>query len=416
MYNYNMQLIKQKKINKTIKESFDYAFAVNEDGLYIIETVASAKSWWQNFKNLASFFKDDNLAVIIDETDFPKISGQRGLFDAEAAWNGNNLNGLEKTNLFLLPLSAGNHAIKFLSKQKPTLASIVISKIDEREERKQIVYIPTINNPAQDGNRRQWLTISILDTSIKQITIKARAEKIKRDDEDIKLIIDGAIQNNEEPKAHKQWFWCGRTLDNKGKIFAKNLNLPKGLHYFEFWADGTPYLNRIEIAINDKSEEDMPAQRVPTADDPKWTGDFADDPEEILMARLIFGEARSEPDEAKEWIAWSIINRIEAHSWWGDSIREVILYDGQYDPFKPSDKNFKKIINPLADASRLAKKSWVTCYSIANDVISKKIKKPTTATHFHGIGVTQNWFEAHVVPDGKFLKKIGNTYFYWSPH
>ncbi len=31
-------------------------------------------------------------------------------------------------------------------------------------------------------------------------------------------------------------------------------------------------------------------------------------------------------------------------------------------------------------------------------------------------GITREWFEKNVVPDGKFLKKIGDTYFYWSPN
>jgi len=34
----------------------------------------------------------------------------------------------------------------------------------------------------------------------------------------------------------------------------------------------------------------------------------------------------------------------------------------------------------------------------------------------NGKGVTRKWFEKNVVPNGKFLKKIGDTYFYWSPN
>lgn len=62
------------------------------------------------------------------------------------------------------------------------------------------------------------------------------------------------------------------------------------------------------------------------------------------------------------------------------------------------------------------KKSWYECYEIAEDVISGKISNPTTATHFVAGEDYKNYFEKNVVPNGKFLKKIGNTYFYWSPN
>ncbi|MFH1048731.1 MAG: hypothetical protein V1732_03645, partial [Patescibacteria group bacterium] len=60
-------------------------FEIPEDGIYFIEIIASAKSWWQNLKSLKSFFNDDDLAVKIDDIEFPKLNGKKGLFDGEAA-------------------------------------------------------------------------------------------------------------------------------------------------------------------------------------------------------------------------------------------------------------------------------------------------------------------------------------------
>jgi len=96
----------------------------------------------------------------------------------------------------------------------------------------------------------------------------------------------------------------------------------------------------------------------------------------------------------------------------------VILQEGQFDPFKPKDPNFSKIINPLGykKVREIDKKSWYECYKIASNIVLRKIDNPTEATHFHGIGVVRSWFEKKVVPNGKFLKKIGDTYFYWSPN
>ena len=131
---------------------------------------------------------------------------------------------------------------------------------------------------------------------------------------------------------------------------------------------------------------------------------------------MVFGEARGEPDKAKMWIAGSVLNRVESKGWIADTIHGIILQDGQYDPFKRTDPNYDKIIDPFKNASPLTIKAWYKSYEIAEDIVSGKIKKPTRATHFHGKDVTRDWFEKRVVPNGEFLEKIGDTYFYWSPN
>jgi len=88
-----MQFIRQEKFNKTIKENFNYSFEAKQDGLYLIEIIASCKSWKQNLIKFISFFKDDDLTVKINNTKFSKLNSKRGLFNSEVAWNGNNLKG-----------------------------------------------------------------------------------------------------------------------------------------------------------------------------------------------------------------------------------------------------------------------------------------------------------------------------------
>lgn len=80
-----MKLVKEGKFNREISSLFVYDFALAEDGLYLIEIIASAKSWWQNLKNFRSFFSDDDLAIKIDDLEFAKQRGMAGLFDAEIA-------------------------------------------------------------------------------------------------------------------------------------------------------------------------------------------------------------------------------------------------------------------------------------------------------------------------------------------
>lgn len=395
-----MRQILEEKLNKTVKERYlKWNFEIQKEGIYGIEITASAKSWQQNF--LKSFFKDDNLTVKIDSLEFLKKS---------INWNGNNLKGLKKTNLFILKLNQGNHNLNFLASQNPQIETIRIYKIEENE----ISYLPKDNYPIQEGNRREWLTIIFCNLGLKFLEIIATAKEGKkflffsRDDSDLKLIIDAEVQRNPELKSHKNWFWCGKVLKGNSKTFEKELNLRPNFHYIELWADRNPEIKEINLKIEE-------SKRISTVNDPKWTGDFYDDPEEILLARLIFGEARGQPQEAKIWIAWSVINRIEAKAW-PNTLYEVILQPAQYDPFKPNDPNYPKIIDPLKEADSQTVQAWRKCYGIARIAVNKEIENPTSATHFHGRGVSREWFERNVVPNGKFLKKIGDIYFYWSPN
>lgn len=156
-------------------------------------------------------------------------------------------------------------------------------------------------------------------------------------------------------------------------------------------------------------------KRIPTVSEPLWTGKFRDDSDGMLLARLIFGEAEDQLREAKIVIGGSVLNRVRAKAW-PDTVYDVILQKGQYDPFKKQDRNFKKIIDPLARASQGRKRAWKESYEVAHGLLSESIPNPSTATHFHGRGVSREWFLSHVVPKGKFLKKIGDTFFYWSPN
>lgn len=403
-----MKLIKEEKISKEITGKYSCNFALLEDGLYLIEIIASAKSWWQNFKSRRAFFKDDDIFLYLDNNELTTSLNIKQ--DARSAWNGNELCGLGKTVLIAASLSKGKHIIDLKPDQRPCLKSLTISKIEEKDK---ITYIPTDNNPAQKSEGRPWLSYIILDLFITSLSITAKVNKNGRDDDDLKLIINGEIQKNENKRSHRDWFWCGKILQGREKVFSRDIETQAKQYNFDLYSDGKPFLRKIEIGL--KPAE---TKRIPTVDDPLWTGDFRDDTDEMLLARLIFGEVNNEPREAKIWVAWSVINRTKAGSWWPKTIKEAILQKDQYDPIKSSSGIYYKIINPLnyKDEGVADKKSWYECYEIAKDIISGKINNPTTATHFFGIGVIRDWFEKNVVPNGKFLKKIGNTYFYWSPN
>ncbi|NQU82417.1 MAG: cell wall hydrolase [Parcubacteria group bacterium] len=434
-----MEILIEEKIGKRLKEkSFEWGFDVEKQGLYGIEVTASAETWkhnffspsslWKRIKsktiikdlfNLRSFrSKDDNLKVKIDN----KLS-----FDNRAKWNGNTLKGAKQTNLFITHFEQGKHTLNLTVAQQPRLETIRVFQIQGTT----ISYLPKHNHPPEQGNRRQWLTIVLINLGLGTLSVKASAKKgtwysiFRRDDDDLKLIINKTIQKNYDKKCHKYWHWCGRALKGESKQFQETLNLPPDTHYIEFWADRSPLIENIELEIIDNKEQMLEEirpteeyKRIPTVDDPRWTGDFRDDTEQMILARAIWGEAEGEPREGKLWVVGVVMNRVKTPYAWPNTIHDVILQDKQFDPFKLTDPRYAKIINPLGfeDSNELIKMSWYECYEIAQDMISGEIENPTTATHFHGKGVDREWFERNVVPKGIFLKKIGKTYFYWSPN
>ncbi|MDO8659272.1 MAG: cell wall hydrolase [Candidatus Parcubacteria bacterium] len=395
---------------KIIKDKFIHLFFIEQFGLYAITLVASCRSAKQIDQ------KDgEDLWVEIDGRKFREIPAlaKPQYQDVSPSWNGSQLKGLNKTIIFLLLLDPGEHKIVFMLDNSATIK--VEPQVKLIINYKQINF--NIEELAEDGDRRPWFSFVLIDLPVKNFFADVTANYRFRDSDDVKLSVDGQIKKNNFSILHRDWLWSTNILtkflkrERQKKILEENLI--KGIHYIDFWADRMPILH--EVVFNLGVDKFI---RIPSVNYPEWTGNFNDDSDEIILARLIFGEASGEPHETKEWIAWSVINRIEAKSWWPKTIRQVILQKSQYDPFKLTDKNYPKIINPLnfIGSDAITEKSWHECYKIAETVVLRKIVNPTKATHFHGIGVTKEWYEKNIVPKGTFLKKIGNTYFYWSPN
>lgn len=396
----SLDLIKREDISREINKELNYTFRVEQSGIYAIIVSARAKSWFQNIRKFISFFSDNNLALKINGTGFPKLSGERGDFDGEASWNGNKLKGLIQTNLFVVYLEKGEQNLRFISKGSPTLESIEIFRVSKNK-----IFIDPSKYSIEEGDRRPWFNILTNNVGIISVYAKAIANSEGGDDNDLQIRINGVREHNNVLKAHKYWFWCGRVDRGQPKIFERTLALKPGFNYIEFWADRMPIFNDLNIRVT-------MSDRIPSIDDPKWTGDFYDDSEEMILVRLIFGEARSQSDEAKIWVASTVINRINASSWWPDTIHETILQDQQYKSFNQKDPNRFIVENPLHDLTQ--KQSWLDSYRVAEGILNGNISIPSETTHFHDTRQSQEDF-MRMIPDGKFLKITDNLHFYWSP-
>lgn len=393
-------------MNKKINTDYVYSFSVEADGLYSIFVTVTCKR--KNFLRVEL----DGLAL---KGILPK--NRNKFFNIPSAWNGNELKGTSETIVFIIKLSRGNHNLKFIPKGEAELLSE--PRIVPLKESGLVTLFKDVQSEEKD--QAPWITVVLINLPLSILDISINCQKKFLDSDDVKIIIDVQIQKNDKVFWHgKNWFWRGYQLKGKTQTNRFEPNLPAGNHYVELWADRTPTLKSLDILLTGKAKEEKEAKRIPTVDNPEWTGNLLDDTEEIILARLIFGEANSQSLETKEWVGWSVINRTKAKSWWPNNIHGVILQTGQYDAMKQADTNFLKIINPLSfkGAGESDKKSWFECYKIAESIVASKIKNTTTATHFHSFKdkVDIVKFEKNIVPKGKFIRKIDDMYFYWSPN
>lgn len=101
-------------------------------------------------------------------------------------------------------------------------------------------------------------------------------------------------------------------------------------------------------------------------------------PDDILLAMLVWGEARSADATARAGVAWAAKNRCLKHD---KPIRQVILEPWQFSCFlDPPDGERDKLLNaPAVDGQEV----WDECGAIAQGVISGSIPDPTGgATHY----------------------------------
>ncbi len=151
------------------------------------------------------------------------------------------------------------------------------------------------------------------------------------------------------------------------------------------------------------------AKKIPSVDDPEWTGDLNDDTEQMILARMILGEAENQKEEAKIGVGFSVLNRVKKNKKsWGNNIHAVILKKSQYDSFWNKDTK-DKVRDPFY--KNVSVLIWTQCYEVAGVVLRWEISDPTFgATHFHSYKKQKDfpWWATKK----NFKVKIDEMYFY----
>lgn len=359
-------------------------FTIGESGIYAISITARC-----NGKN--------DLRVEIDDQFFretpPKENIQK--FDIPPAWNGTKLKGQSQTNIFLLQLDEGEHVIDFIPEGQAKVEKFSYWQI---EDPTHIEF--NLDQQAEEGDKRPWLTFALVDLPLKSIEVEATVNWHYFDGDDVKLITDNQVEKNPSSRLWRNWVWHA----TPGQLFSGpkkeqktfNRDLQSGIHYIEVWVDKTPTLHQVILDLGDfKSESSQPKQiNVPTKENPKWTGDFSDDTDQMILARVLFGEARSTlvPDEARMAIGWVVKNRIES-SRWPNTYWEVITTPSHFSSFNIGDDNRPFVEDPLHKNNEIDKKAWEHTYDIARKIIEGEIIDPTQgANHYYDDSIsTPGW-------------------------
>src|ERR1051326_1694471 len=185
---------------------------------------------------------------------------------------------------------------------------------------------------------------------------------------------------------------------------AAGLDKPSGLTTDK---DGRVYIREGsgQVIVFDSPRLDtkprlLPARLYDATQVNKPTASFLTDPECLLLARLLYGEATRFSAakgillsrDALEAIGWSARNRTGKNRPWGNTLHGVLLNPGQYEIFSVMSKVAGDVKNPATSNPTL----WQESVSIAERVLTGPTKVPVRgATHYSWDGASQQ------VPDRK---------------
>ncbi|MBU4455738.1 hypothetical protein KJ586_04480 [Patescibacteria group bacterium] len=236
-----------KKINK----QFDHRFSIKQSGLYAISITASCESG-----KISGIRGGEDLRIEINGRKLREmpIKDKPQYKDIPSTWNGTRLKGLSKTVIFVLWLEQGERFIRFIPYRGAFLEDIKIQELNSQMSFK-------IDKQAEDGDCRPWVTLALVDLPLKSITADVTVKWRGIDSDDMKLIIDNKIKKNNLSILHRNWIWSANIFkkflqqERQTRIFAEDL--PKGVHYIEFWADRMPILHQVELDLGEMNDKKL---------------------------------------------------------------------------------------------------------------------------------------------------------------
>lgn len=235
-----MKKVFHKRYNQPLTKNQDESISLTSAGIYCIEITASTKSWWQNIVNKRSFLKKDSLTFLLNKE---LLIPRKKKLLADDLWNGNVLKGNNQTSHSFVFLQASTHLISFVSHGSPLLYEMNVYLVEH-----QMVELKNIKSEKRDCI--PWLVfLTHHGLAFTSLSMSARAGKDKNDDDDLQLRMNGEVVKNEDIKAHKEWYWCGKVLRGSEKKFQKEFRENELLSRIDISVDGTPTIDDMVVTI-----------------------------------------------------------------------------------------------------------------------------------------------------------------------
>lgn len=362
----------KKKFPTTISKTYTHIFTIPKDGLYVIFLIASCRSGGQIGKNKA----DEDLRFTLDGFAFRQILSKNRMqfYNIPPSWSGAQQRGSEKTVAVFSYLEKGPHELHFFP--QPTATLVSIGRPQFVSDPQKILF--PLHLQAKNDDRKPWIVFALRSLPLVQASVKVHIEWHTRDGDDVKISFDSQVVRNISSVLHKNWNWHAlpRQKESFSQSFALQYHI--GLHTIGFEADKTPTLEEVGLNLGTQN-----VARIPNVLDPKWLGDYARDPDEILLARMIFGEGESQSKQAKIGIGFSVVNRVKKqHLQWGTDIKSILLNPAQYQALWHKKRGLV-CQDPLNGADAVRYRTWDECANIALLLMTGELKDTIKgATHF----------------------------------
>lgn len=108
-----------------------------------------------------------------------------------------------------------------------------------------------------------------------------------------------------------------------------------------------------------------------------------------VLARTLYGEARGESMAGKIAVAWTVLNRVAAKSWYGKTITSVCRKPWQYSAWNSNDPNLPKLLAVTLDDT-----AFQHCMYAALAAGLGQVPDPTSGSrHYHTLSVFPKWAE-----------------------
>jgi hypothetical protein len=200
----------------------EYAFQ-SPGGKNLVLITARAESY-------GDFSDDDDIRIVIDDIDFG--------WDTALSFNGEELNGENRSLVYVDYFEEGEHFIEIYGDITPILYDVtVIGAVNG-----DIILDEELNEKAPGGNNYLWKEYSFYCAKDEEVTlfVSASAHENSGDDDDIRIILAGEDFGWDTDNS-----FSGDQLHGEAKALAIRRYLPGGNHTLRIYADGTPILHNV---------------------------------------------------------------------------------------------------------------------------------------------------------------------------